>query len=141
MFNRRHREYARGEDSRRFGSAGAFALAATLLALAVAFIGPSAASSAPNAPAAAAAIPSAFLTIIDQSGANDLPGQGDLTQMGRDDSDPSVYRIWSWDDTASWISSGNTAAYPGTPSNASEVDRCQNPIRRIVWHNRPKATR
>jgi uncharacterized repeat protein (TIGR01451 family) len=59
--------------------------------------------------ASGAAIPSAFLTVVDQNGANDVPGQQDLTQMGRDDSDPSVYRIfWSWDDTADWTSSGNT---------------------------------
>jgi len=42
-------------------------------------------------------IPS-FFTVLDQQGANDVPYQSDLTQMGRDDSDPSYYQIfWSWD--------------------------------------------
>ena len=43
-------------------------------------------------------IPPSFFTVIDQHGANDEPGQVDLTQMGRDDSDASIYSIfWSWD--------------------------------------------
>jgi uncharacterized repeat protein (TIGR01451 family) len=58
---------------------------------------------------AGAAIPAAFTVVKDQNGPNDVPGQQDLTQLGRDDSDPTVYRLfWSWDDTADWQSSGNT---------------------------------
>ena len=52
------------------------------------------------APASAVAIPSSFFTVKDQHGANDHPSQGDLTQMGRDDSDGSMYKLfWSWDAT------------------------------------------
>src|SRR4051812_48735562 len=81
------------------------------------------------ADAAAAAIPSAFLTVQDQSGANDVPGQQDLTQMGRDDTDPSVYRIfWSWDDTADWLSGGNTgdacALFDTTGDGRTDFEVC-----------------
>src|SRR5437762_2841604 len=53
-------------------------------------------------------IPS-FFTVLDQQGANDVPYQSDLTQMGRDDSDPSYYRIfWSWDSINQWTGNGQT---------------------------------
>ncbi len=56
-------------------------------------------------------IPSGFFAVLDQQGPND-PGvqdQSDLTQMARDNTDPSLYKLfWSWDSTAQWVSSGNT---------------------------------
>ncbi len=53
-------------------------------------------------------IPS-FFTVLDQQGANDVPYQSDLTQMGRDDSDPSYYQIfWSWDSIDMWTGNGQT---------------------------------
>ena len=57
----------------------------------------------------ATAIPSGFFTVVDQQGANDQPGQVDLTQMGRDDSTPGVSKIfWSWDSTDQWTGTGQT---------------------------------
>ncbi len=54
-------------------------------------------------------IPANFFAVKDQQGANDQPGQKDLTQMGRDESDPYYYKLfWSWDETAAWTGSGNT---------------------------------
>ena len=54
-------------------------------------------------------IPPNFFAVKDQQGANDQPGQKDLTQMGRDESDPYYYKLfWSWDETAAWTGSGNT---------------------------------
>jgi len=48
-------------------------------------------------------------TQIDVHGANDVPGQVDMTQMGRDTSSSSVYRIfWSWDSISAWTGSGQT---------------------------------
>ena len=48
-------------------------------------------------------------TVQDQQGANDVPGQVDLTQMGRDDSDSNTYRIfWSWDSHTAWTGTGQT---------------------------------
>src|SRR5215208_2630364 len=49
--------------------------------------------------AQAASLPSNYLTVIDQGGANDVnASQVDLTQFGRDDSDPTTYKLlWSWD--------------------------------------------
>lgn len=45
-------------------------------------------------------IPFNFFTVIDQQGPNDQPGQKDMTRMGRDESDPTYYKLfWSWDDT------------------------------------------
>ena len=41
-------------------------------------------------------IPANFFAVKDQQGANDQPGQKDLTQMGRDESDPYYYKLfWS----------------------------------------------
>jgi hypothetical protein len=55
------------------------------------------------------AIPSNFFTVIDQQGANDQPGQVDLTQMGRDDSDSTKYKLfWSWDSISAWTGTGQT---------------------------------
>jgi hypothetical protein len=59
---------------------------------------------------ASAAIPANYLTVSDQEGANDInSAQSDLTQLGRDDSDTNVYKLfWSWDSTDQWTGSGNT---------------------------------
>jgi hypothetical protein len=47
--------------------------------------------------------------VEDQHGVNDVPGQVDLTQMGRDDSDPNTYKLfWSWDSIDQWTGSGQT---------------------------------
>ena len=75
----------RGTGSRRFRWRSADAVLVIVLAFAVVGLTSDSSRSAP--------VPSAFLTITDQNGANDVPGQQDLTQMGRDDSDPNVYRI------------------------------------------------
>ena len=57
----------------------------------------------------AAAIPPNFFVVQDQDGANDVPAQVDMTQMGRDDTDPDVYRLfWSWDATDQWTGTGST---------------------------------
>jgi len=48
-------------------------------------------------------------TQVDVHGANDVPGQVDMTQMGRDTSDSSVYRIfWAWDSISAWTGKGQT---------------------------------
>src|SRR5437870_3070180 len=48
--------------------------------------------------ASSTTIPSAFFVTTDQQGANDVPAQSDLTQMGRDDSTSGLYNLfWSWD--------------------------------------------
>ena len=59
---------------------------------------------------ATAAIPSNFFVVQDQDGANDVnSAQVDLTQMGRDDTDPTVYKLfWSWDATDEWTGTGST---------------------------------
>ncbi|HVF79238.1 MAG TPA: DUF11 domain-containing protein [Solirubrobacteraceae bacterium] len=45
----------------------------------------------------------------DTDGPNDEPVQKDLTQFGRDDSDPNAYKIfWSWDETNVWTGAGQT---------------------------------
>src|SRR5262249_29488063 len=55
-------------------------------------------------------IPFSFFAVVDQNGANDVPLQSDLTQMGRDNSDPNMYKIfWSWNSTNSWTGTGSTA--------------------------------
>ncbi|MGH2488269.1 MAG: prealbumin-like fold domain-containing protein, partial [Candidatus Limnocylindria bacterium] len=55
------------------------------------------------------AIPGNFFAVLDQQGANDVPGQVDLTQMGRDDSSATTYRLfWSWDSTDQWTGNGQT---------------------------------
>ena len=54
-------------------------------------------------------IPSNFFTVVDSGGANDEVSQNDLTQMGRDDSDSSVFKLfWSWDSTDDWTGTGQT---------------------------------
>ncbi|HET7407345.1 MAG TPA: hypothetical protein VFJ21_09475, partial [Mycobacteriales bacterium] len=55
-------------------------------------------------------IPSDFFTVVDSGGVNDVGSQQrDLTQMGRDDKDPSVYKLfWSWDSTDLWTGAGQT---------------------------------
>ncbi len=76
------------------------ALASALLALAM----------LAGAGSASAAIPSGFLAIVDQQGVNDVNAdQSDLTQMGRDDDDPALYKLfWSWDSTSLWTGKGQT---------------------------------
>jgi hypothetical protein len=59
--------------------------------------------------ASSTVIPAGFFTVSDVNGANDVPAQSDLTQMGRDDSDSTAYKLfWSWDSTDSWTSTGQT---------------------------------
>jgi hypothetical protein len=63
------------------------------------------------APAGAVTIPSAFFVVTDQQGANDVPGQVDLTQMGRDDSTTGLYNLfWSWDSTSFTSQTGDACA-------------------------------
>lgn len=48
-------------------------------------------------------------TIVDEHGANDVPGQVDVTQMGRDSSaNPDVRVFWAWDSITAWTGSGQT---------------------------------
>src|SRR6186997_1941708 len=48
-------------------------------------------------------------TQVDVHGANDVPGQVDMTQMGRDTSEAANYRIfWSWDSISAWTGTGQT---------------------------------
>lgn len=59
--------------------------------------------------ATGAEIPSNFLTVVDQQGANDVNSdQVDLTLMGRDDSGTSFKTVWNWDSTDSWTGKGQT---------------------------------
>jgi hypothetical protein len=45
----------------------------------------------------------------DVDGANDVPGQVDVTQMGRDTSEnPDIRIFWSWDSISVWTGSGQT---------------------------------
>jgi hypothetical protein len=54
-------------------------------------------------------IPSNFFAVPDSAGANDVPGQVDLTQMGRDDTAATTYKLfWSWDSTDQWTGTGQT---------------------------------
>ena len=55
-------------------------------------------------------IPSNYFTVVDTGGANDVNSdQVDLTQMGRDDTDPNKYSLfWSWDSINNWTGSGQT---------------------------------
>jgi len=56
-------------------------------------------------------IPSNYapFTVQDSAGANDVPGQVDLTQMGRDDTTASTYKLfWSWDSISAWTGQGQT---------------------------------
>jgi hypothetical protein len=59
----------------------------------------------------ATSIPAAFAggIQVDVHGANDVPGQVDVTQMGRDTSaNPDVHIFWSWDSISSWTGNGQT---------------------------------
>src|SRR5262249_53227854 len=54
-------------------------------------------------------IPYSFFAVLDQQGANDVPAQSDLTQMGRDNSDLNYYQLfWSWDSIDQWTGTGQT---------------------------------
>jgi uncharacterized repeat protein (TIGR01451 family) len=58
---------------------------------------------------AAGTLPVNFFTTVDTDGANDVPGQSDLTQFGRDDSDANVLKLaWDWDATDEWTGNGQT---------------------------------
>ncbi len=60
---------------------------------------------------ALALISGPFFTVIDQNGANDEPGQKDLTQMGREDNDPDFLKIyWSWDSVDFTSQAGDACA-------------------------------
>jgi uncharacterized repeat protein (TIGR01451 family) len=66
---------------------------------------------AQSASAGVAAVPGNFFVVTDQGLVNDVVGQGDVTQMGRDDLDPTYLKIfWSWDDA--------------TPNGANTLDAC-----------------
>ncbi len=59
---------------------------------------------------------------VDVHGANDVPGQVDMTQMGRDTADSSVYRIfWSWDSISAWTrnETGDACALFNDTTNAN----------------------
>jgi len=62
------------------------------------------------APAGASGFFSGWPFTVTDNGANDInSAQNDLTQFGRDESDPSVDRIfWSWDSTSAWTGTGQT---------------------------------
>lgn len=46
---------------------------------------------------------------VDVHGANDVPGQVDMTQMGRDTSEnPDVRIFWAWDSHTAWTGNGQT---------------------------------
>src|SRR5213593_3142771 len=54
-------------------------------------------------------IPLGWVTVYDQQGPNDYPGQNDLTMFARNDDDTSVYRVrWNWDSTDMWTGTGQT---------------------------------
>ena len=54
-------------------------------------------------------IPAGYFAVTDSDGANDVPAQSDLTQMGRNDLDPDFYKLfWSWDEIDQWTGSGQT---------------------------------
>jgi hypothetical protein len=60
---------------------------------------------------ALASIPAIYSggTQVDVDGANDVPGQVDMTEMGRATSlNPDVRIFWSWDSTSAWTGSGQT---------------------------------
>ncbi|HET7857429.1 MAG TPA: hypothetical protein VFL41_13310, partial [Gaiellaceae bacterium] len=85
-------------------SAGVAALAAFFAAAVVSVV-----AILPSA-SVAAEIPATFFTVVDQEGVNDVNSdQVDLTQMGRDDSDQTMYKLfWSWDSTDMWTGTGQT---------------------------------
>ncbi|MDF2750414.1 MAG: putative repeat protein, partial [Gaiellaceae bacterium] len=108
---------SRNEPSRALGCAESRAVDALrpnraaggwLAALAVALV--AALALLANAGSASAAIPSNFFAVPDQQGVNDVNAdQNDLSQMGRDDDDPAIYKLfWSWDSTSLWTGVGQT---------------------------------
>ena len=53
--------------------------------------------------------PSDFAVVLDEHGANDVPAQSDVTQMGRMASaQPNLRLFWSWDSTSAWTGNGQT---------------------------------
>ena len=58
----------------------------------------------------AASYPGNYTMVVDQGGANDVnASQVDLTQFGRDNSDPNRFKLlWSWDATDDWTGTGAT---------------------------------
>jgi uncharacterized repeat protein (TIGR01451 family) len=64
------------------------------------------------AASANAAVPGNFSVVEDQNGVNDVSGQFDLTQFGRDDTDATYLKMfWSWDDpTFSGANTGDACA-------------------------------
>ncbi len=69
---------------------------------------------------ALALTPSSFSTVTDQHGANDEPGQKDLTLMGRDDSDPDFLKIfWNWDDVDFTAQAGDACALLDSNENGN----------------------
>src|SRR5262245_52311072 len=68
--------------------------------------------------------PPPYYIVIDQAGANDEPGQKDLTSMGRfddangtpgDPSDDVLDIFWNWDDVGFSGQSGDACAQFGVP--------------------------
>src|SRR6478736_3135980 len=59
---------------------------------------------------ASAQFPGNYTMVVDQGGANDVnSSQVDLTQFGRDNSDPNRFKLlWSWDATDDWTGTGAT---------------------------------
>ena len=58
---------------------------------------------------ALAAIPAGYTVTVDEHGANDVPGQVDMTQMGIMASESPDLRIfWSWDSISAWTGTGQT---------------------------------
>jgi hypothetical protein len=53
-------------------------------------------------------MPLPYFVVVDQNGANDVPAQVDMTQMGRIDSGPTYDIFMSWASTNSWTGSGST---------------------------------
>ena len=70
---------------------------------------------------ASAAIPSNFFVVVDTGGANDVnASQVDLTQMGRDDSDSTTYKLfWSWDATSRTSGPASTRSATGSTTSRS----------------------
>ena len=58
---------------------------------------------------ASAAIPGGFAVTVDEQGANDVPAQSDVTQMGiMATESPDLRIFWSWDSISAWTGSGQT---------------------------------
>src|SRR6478736_1513739 len=59
---------------------------------------------------ASAQFPGNYTMVVDQGGPNDVnSSQVDLTQFGRDNSDPNRFKLlWSWDATDDWTGTGAT---------------------------------